>query len=236
MNEFYVGYQPRAPKQLGRFLFRRAAGLAVLGAAAAALLLVGQRPFPASRFEFLQYRDYQGRIAARPYPRLLTAGGSFLLVSPGKRGAEELVRGLDLREVRLSGSLIERGSDKMLEVVAGSLRATGPAAPDERPVDLGAVTLTGEIADTKCYLGVMNPGEGKVHRDCAVRCISGGIAPALLVRDRSGSIRPLLLAGVAARDILDLVAEPVTVRGRLLRVSGETLILDVGNITAIQRN
>jgi hypothetical protein len=29
------------------------------------------------------------------------------------------------------------------------------------------MTLTGEIVDSKCYLGVMNPGQGKVHRDCA---------------------------------------------------------------------
>ena len=32
-------------------------------------------------------------------------------------------------------------------------------------VDFGEVTLAGEIVDSKCYLGVMNPGNGKVHRD-----------------------------------------------------------------------
>ena len=36
---------------------------------------------------------------------------------------------------------------------------------------LGPVELTGEIADSKCWLGVMNPGEGTVHRDCARRCL-----------------------------------------------------------------
>jgi hypothetical protein len=42
---------------------------------------------------------------------------------------------------------------------------------------LGNSTLRGEILDPKCYLGVMKPGEGKPHRSCAIRCISGGIPP-----------------------------------------------------------
>ena len=38
---------------------------------------------------------------------------------------------------------------------------------------LGNAVLRGEITDPKCLLGVMNPGQGKPHRDCAVRCIAG---------------------------------------------------------------
>ena len=81
------------------------------------------------------------------------------------------------------------------------------------------MSLTGEIVDSKCYFGVMNPGNGKVHRDCAVRCISGGIPPAFLVRDVSGRIEALLLANWK-RELLDHIAEPVTIRGRLVRSSG----------------
>jgi len=65
----------------------------------------------------------------------------------------------------------------------------------------------------------MNPGAGKVHRDCAVRCISGGIPPAFLVRDSSGNIVTLLLAHWK-RELLDHIAEPVTVRGHLVRSAG----------------
>ena len=80
----------------------------------------------------------------------------------------------------------------MLEVKAGSLRAAGPARAALLPVaDLGTVTLTGEIVDTKCHFGVMKAGEGKVHRECAVRCISGGAPPGFLARDRSGEARLL---------------------------------------------
>jgi hypothetical protein len=70
-----------------------------------------------------------------------------------------------------------------------------------------------------------------------VRCISGGIPPALFVKDASGASRTLVLAGVKAGEILDLIAEPVTVRGRLTR-AGDTLFLTParsGNKPAIAR-
>lgn len=51
---------------------------------------------------------------------------------------------------------------------------------------LGEFTLQGEIVDSKCYLGVMRPGNTKTHRACAVRCIAGGVPPVLLVRDAQG--------------------------------------------------
>ena len=68
----------------------------------------------------------------------------------------------------------------------------------------------------------MNPGNGKVHRDCAARCISGGIPPAFLVRDAEGS-RTMLLANLAPR-MLDHVAEPVTLRGTAADTGGRLIL------------
>ena len=74
----------------------------------------------------------------------------------------------------------------------------------------------------------MNPGNGKVHRDCAVRCISGGIPPAFLVRNGNGEATVLLLQGSDGRqiqrEVLDRVAEPLQIQGQMIR-SGDTLIL-----------
>lgn len=212
-----------------RFLIRAVGGLIGLGAVSAALLVVAQGPFAAGRFEYEQYRDYEGRIEEWPYPMLLSGSAGFLLVAPGKHGAAELVHGLQGRTVRLKGALIQREADTMLELLPGSLEANpGEAHPSpELKVDLGRFTLTGEIVDSKCFFGVMNPGNGKVHRDCAVRCISGGIPPAFLVRDASGDARVLLLTGAdgrpIGREVLDYVAEAVTLPGRLLR-QGSRLI------------
>ncbi len=41
----------------------------------------------------------------------------------------------------------------------------------------------------------MRPATGKVHRACAIRCLSGGIAPGLLVRNQGGDGVVFLLAG-----------------------------------------
>jgi hypothetical protein len=107
----------------------------------------------------------------------------------------------------------------MIELQPGTLSAGGQGDLAAAAVDLGEVQLTGEIVDSKCYFGVMNPGNGKVHRDCAVRCISGGIPPAFLVRDANGQTVTLLLANWK-RELLNHVAEPITIHGRLARSSG----------------
>jgi hypothetical protein len=95
--------------------------------------------------------------------------------------------------------------------------------------------LTGQIVDSKCYFGVMNPGEGEVHRSCATRCLSGGIPPALVSRDVDGRSVYLLADASGERVPNDCAAEradrPITIRGRLVK-SGDTLVLetDLGTV------
>lgn len=229
-EEFYVGYVPKAPPSLAKIIARIATGLLLAGLVVAATLIFDQPPFAASRFEYGEYRDYSGVIEEWPYPLLITSDSSYLLVAPGKHGLSESVRGMEGKSVRLKGALIVRGADRMLEVLPGSIsNATASIGRvTNQRIELGSVTLRGEIVDSKCYLGVMNPGSGKVHRDCAVRCISGGAPPALIVRDADGDSRVLLLIGTddraLNREVLPFVAEPLEISGRLVR-SGATLIL-----------
>jgi hypothetical protein len=95
-------------------------------------------------------------------------------------------------------------------------------------IQLGKQTLTGEIVDSKCFLGVMNPGQLTPHRACAIRCISGGVPPVLLVRQRDGPAIYLLLVSAEGKpvnkQVLDMVAEPVEITGEVER-QGELLIL-----------
>ena len=126
----------------------------------------------------------------------------------------------------------------MLELVPGSIRKMGDAVKDGRVWSrLGDVDLRGEIVDSKCYLGVMNPGEGKVHRDCAARCISGGVPAALIAADQTGRRKLLLLTTAdgrsLGRELLPFVAEPVSVRGTLYR-SGEIFRMET-EVPAIRR-
>ena len=205
---------------------RAALGFFSLGAVVALLLVLEQGPFAAASFDFGHYTRYEGVLEEWPYPMLVTSTSRFLLVSERKHGFEP--GNLNGQQVRLRGALIRRRDDQMLEVESGSAEKIAAEHSHEKPIDLGPIQLTGEIVDSKCYLGVMNPGSGKVHRDCAVRCISGGAPPAFLARDSSGEVRVLLLTGADGRalnrEVLDYVAEPITVSGRIFR-RGTTLIL-----------
>jgi hypothetical protein len=82
--------------------------------------------------------------------------------------------------------------------------------------------------DSKCYLGVMNPGQLTTHRACALRCISGGIPPVLLVRQTNGNPLYFLLVSSDGKpvnkQVLNMVAEPVEITGEVER-QGELLIL-----------
>lgn len=228
-DDFYVGYLATTAPAIRRNMRWAVAALGGLCLIVASTLVFAQGQFADSRFEYGQYHDYEGELVEWPYPMLVNQDARYLLVGPGKFGVADLTRGRDGQQVRLRGSRIARGADQMLEIETASLRFSPATSHTPRhPVDLGAVTLTGEIVDTKCHLGVMNPGDGKVHRDCAVRCISGGAPPGFLVRDEEGETRLLLLTGAdgraLGREVLDFVAEPVTIRGQLFKL-GTTFIL-----------
>jgi hypothetical protein len=131
--------------------------------------------------------------------------------------------------VRILGALARRGNARLLEVE--SIGAAGAAPAAEAPAApelLGDFTLSGEIVDSKCWTGVMNPGEGKTHLDCAVRCLSGGLTPMLVVRDSAGHERHLVLTddhgGPMPRTLLPAVGRPVSVSGSVRR-EGELLFL-----------
>src|SRR5262249_36092979 len=92
--------------------------------------------------------------------------------------------------------------------------------------NLGTVTLTGEIVDSKCYLGVMNPGQGKVHRDCAERCISGGIPPIFAMSDGREQFLLVALDGHAlGRDALrEFIGELITIQGERIETGSMQLL------------
>ncbi|HZR84941.1 MAG TPA: hypothetical protein VFD92_27850 [Candidatus Binatia bacterium] len=230
-DEFYVGYAAAAPPGIARVVRRAVVALACATIAVALALVLAQGAFAPAAFELDVARSFRGTIRERPVPVLAirrpgttdpsASVSSFLLVAPWKRGAEELVRGRDGQTVELAGSLLYRDGATMIQVRPGSIAEAAVPAEDAASaaptVALGRVELRGEIVDTKCHLGAMSPGEGKTHRECAARCISGGIPPALRVRDASGETRLWLLVGSAGEPINDavlpFVAEPVRIAG-----------------------
>ncbi len=203
-DDFYIGYQDKAAPMQARFVRRVVIGLAALVAVLVVLIAARQRPQPDGRFEFGTSRVFEGVLYELPVPalRVPANGGvatNFVLVGFGKHGLPDFARGSDGKKVRFNGSLIQKDRLVMIEMNdAGSFQVLGePAANERRGVSesLGDVSLIGELVDTKCWSGVMRPATGKVHRACAVRCLSGGVPPGLLVRDDQGNAAVVLLAG-----------------------------------------
>ncbi len=240
MNEFYVGYLPKVPSGIARLIRWAVLCLFVLTGLLAVTLVRSQNVFPASVFEYTQILEFEGVIQEFPYPALLVHRpgiteakdriSRFLLVGEGKDGADDQVAGLSGRHVKFNGKLIYRDNQTLIEVMHGSVSALQDEALAPGGItNLGIITLTGEIVDTKCYLGVMNPGEGKVHRDCAALCLRGGIPPALIVRDSAGNRKLYVLVDsemkpISPRWAADRAGMPIALTGMLVR-SGDSLML-----------
>jgi hypothetical protein len=245
-DEFYIGWQDKAPATIASKVRCLVALLMLTAVALGAGLALAQRTIGASVFEWGKVKHFSGILKGQPCPHLLVlrpgaAGGqpsysSYYLVQPFKFGLDpELVRRFEGANVSLKGTLIYRGNQTMIEVAHDSIQfAPGPvalarmSATSNTVVELGRQTLVGEIVDSKCYLGVMNPGQLTPHRACAIRCISGGIPPILLVRQANGPALHFLLVSRGGRpvnkDVLDMVAEPVEMTGEVVR-HGDFLIL-----------
>lgn len=238
MNEdFYIGYLPKMSKSLAKVI-RAFVVLALLGAIGLAIILwLGQKPFAKSVFEFGNVKEFEGTIQAKPIPFLLVENSNksgslpsflrFPLVAEGKHGVGDDVELLDGQKVKLKGTLIYRDDLQMIEVVSGSVEKFAQTVTpiEEKSESLGNFTLKGEIIDSKCYLGVMNPGHSKPHRECAVRCLSGGVPPLFMVKDRDGKSSELWLISPEGKsvnkEILDFVAEPVEMSGEVKRTGDQ---------------
>jgi hypothetical protein len=63
----------------------------------------------------------------------------------------------------------------------------------------------------------MKPGKGKIHRSCAVRCISGGIPPVLVTTDSNNISQYYLLTDLKGKtinhDILPFIGKPYELIG-----------------------
>lgn len=206
-EEFYIGYDGGMPPGMRRVV-RRAVGLAALVAVAVAgVLTVSQRQLAEATFEFGRTRVFEGWLTWAPAPSLLVrddAGWTrFWLVAQGKFGASRALTHDGEGWVRLEGTRILREGWQMLEVLPGSVapvRGVG-AGPEMAPETTEPFQGRGEVVDSKCYLGVMNPGERVVHRDCAVRCLSGGIPAMFAFRGDDGTPHLALLLRADGRPV-----------------------------------
>lgn len=243
-NEFYIGWLPAAPEGFAKHIRKVVIALVILVAAAGIILSIAQRKFSTSIFEYGQLTEVKGIYQQFPVPSIkviserdVFGNSSFItmpLVGFGKFGAEGVVAELekeenitlDKKEITLKGTLlysdgktllqIDKNDDPLIQVSDGEAKNNSTVIKE-----LGTVQLTGEVLDPKCYFGVMKPGHGKPHRDCAIRCIAGGMTPVFWIRNEHGEANYYLILdenGKKMNEVLkDHIAEPVSLTAKTVQ-------------------
>lgn len=203
-DEFYIGYLPKAPDSIAKVLALSVVALFVISGILGFVIANSQEEIQYNTFEFGELTELTGVLVEKPVPNLVIKTGedvngkslykSILLVGFGKFGADKIVQHFQeqidqpLKETNITirGTLIYSDGMSLLELTEekGAFVKAEPlndeSFPDLNPtISEEKSEIIGEIVDSKCYFGVMNPGLGKPHMSCAIRCVSGGI-PAVL--------------------------------------------------------
>jgi len=90
-----------------------------------------------------------------------------------------------------------------------------------------ALTLRGEIIDTKCYLASSTGGgKGPEHKECAISCAKSGV-PLGLLEDKTGTVYLIVKATMgSANDMLTpFIAERVSLKGTIVERGGVKMIV-----------
>ena len=240
-DEFYQGFSPTIPPKIRGFLWVLVPLIAVIVVVLSLILPKIHNQY--STGCYTDFREYEGLLMAKPVPHLMiprpgttnvdNAYSRYVLAGTRKTSvspkvlefAGEWVKIRALPVFRDGMTLLAVSSRKEPEIIEPP---TNQSLTVPEGKTLGQFTLLGEIVDTKCNLGVMKPGQLKVHRDCAIRCISGGVPPSLRVVDASGNIEYFLLVDSDSQavnsSILDIVADPVAVTGEVVQY-GDLFVL-----------
>lgn len=243
-DEFYIGWMPDAPNSFAKHVRKVIIVLVILAVAGGIVLSLGQKKFDTSNFEFGQLTEVKGIYHQFPVPSLkvMTKQDAFgntsyitmPLVGYGKFGAEGVIAELekeknasfDKKQVTFKGTLLYSDGKTLMQIDKNDQPLIDVSNTDEKISsveikELGTVQLTGEVLDPKCYFGVMKPGHGKPHRDCAIRCIAGGMSPVFWVRNEKGKYNYYLILDENGKkmndELKDHIAEPVSLTARAVQ-------------------
>jgi len=232
-DEFYVSYiegslGTKTKKTLKRFAITSVLLIVVFSL----VFSFSQKPFKNSTFELTSTTKITGTFHENPYPmlRVEVADNTFkniLLLGFGKSSAnpfleklQNKVNDLNGKTVSIEGNLIYYNGKTLLQITDDEkiiLENNTSTTKLPQKNEISEITLEGEIIDPKCYFGVMKPGNGKIHRSCAVRCISGGIPPVLATTDKNNITKYFLITddnGKAIHeDILPFIGKPSKLKG-----------------------
>ncbi|MEM7571627.1 MAG: hypothetical protein AAF433_01950 [Bacteroidota bacterium] len=203
-EDYYIGWREELPPGYAAFYRRCLLAIALLLPLLILAVVLLQKPFNQHEFRLGRVEEFTGVYHSIPVPFFIIDEGNLpadvapqaLLVGFGKFGATATMREiqastgrLDGKRIKLAGTLIHGDGHAVLELTQGSESFISVVDEQRVPAltgsSIGSLQARGEILDPKCFFGVMKPGEGKIHKSCAIRCLSGGI-PAVFRTRSSG--------------------------------------------------
>lgn len=218
------------------------------------LFSFAQKPFKNSTFELTSATKITGVFHENPYPMLRVQMAdniykNILLLGFGKSSAnpflEKLqseVKDLNGKIVSIEGNLIYYNGKTLIQITDEEKVTLENINKVEIPTKerISEMTLQGEIIDPKCYFGVMKPGKGKIHRSCAVRCISGGIPPVLATTDKNNISQYFLLTDMKGNpinsDILPYIGKPSKIKGIVEKMEDWYILkINISNILKLNK-
>jgi hypothetical protein len=253
-EEFYIGWMGEAPKSFAAWIRKYLIVLLPVIIVLGALLALSQRKFGTGTFEFGTLTEVKGIYFKGPVPNIKVLNGKDIwgienyitvpLIGFGKHGADGVLADIEKeksiilegKEIILKGTLLYNDGELLMQIDANDqplISVTdnkNDVAVLTQTKDLGLLDIKGEIVDPKCFFGVMKPGEGKPHKDCAIRCILGGIPPVLKVTNDEGRQNYYLIVGPIGEKmneaVQDYVASPVTIHAKAVEY-GDWIVLYV---------
>ncbi|OEK06256.1 hypothetical protein [Roseivirga misakiensis] len=250
-DEFYVGYLPKAPKKIARFVIAFVVLIFIVMGAVSFFMSSSHKHINNGTYEFGELTEMTGVIKMEPVPHIRIiadeegkVGKNIMLIDFGKFGArssiekmQETVGGnISDYEVTLRGTLIYQDGFTLLELTEKEKSLQNHRTLENANkyevirASAGSISLTGEIVDPKCYFGSMKPAQNKPHKSCASLCIAGGIPPVYVVQTKEKLANYYIIKGTNGEDInqevLEFVAEGANLQGKVEQL-GEWKILYV---------
>ena len=245
-KEYYIGWNDKIPDRNKKALKKILIPTFVLIPVIAFVLVFFTKPFTDHTFELGSVKEFTGVYFGKPFPVLFLDKGQFpkgfdpyaMLVGYGKSGATGLIHSIESfqgslsgKKIKIQGTLIYGDGKILIELTKKENSLLDILNHNKRQsqelLKAKNVELKGEILDPKCWFGAMKPAEGKVHKSCAIRCISGGIPPVFRTHDGSRNTY-YVLKGEKGRDIsreiLQYIGEPLLISGKVFKQNGWQII------------
>lgn len=259
-NEFYIGYIPKAPKGIARFVIAFVVVLFVIMGALSYFLSTSHDHITNGTYEYGELTEVTGVIRMEPVPhiRILAdnegkVGKNIMLIDFGKFGARTSVESMQEKigsnisqyEVTIRGTLVYQDGFTLLELtekenaLLNHEKLEASTKYQVYPTTMINKSFIGEIVDPKCYFGSMKPAQSKPHRSCASLCISGGIPPVFVVQTPEKTAEYYILKGLNGEDIneevLDFVADATNIQGMVTELDEwKVLYIDPQKIKRLQ--